>query len=64
MTAAAMAFALAQMATLCIRADEAEDQAVKAIEQIGGIIDRDNKAKDKPIVSVTLISSFQYFSCN
>ena len=45
---------LAPWMTVCIRADEVEDKAVKAIEKLGGRIYRDMKAKDKPIVGVTL----------
>jgi hypothetical protein len=54
MTGAALLLALVAWPAVCIRADEAEDKAVKAIEKLGGRIYRDMKAKDKPIFSVTL----------
>jgi hypothetical protein len=38
----------------CNRADEAEDKAVKAIQELGGRCGRDKKAKGKPIVNVNL----------
>ena len=40
-----------------VRADEAEDKAVKAIQELGGLIIRDRQAKDKPIVGVKLSKS-------
>jgi hypothetical protein len=49
LTGAALLLALT---TVPVRADEAEDKAVKAIEKLGGIITRDEKVKGKPIVSV------------
>src|SRR6185369_4088031 len=35
-----------------LRADEAEDKAVKAIEKLGGTVKRDEKADGKPVVAV------------
>src|SRR5262249_11471266 len=57
MTAAALLLALAPWMAVCIRADEAEDKAVKAIKKLGGELTRDETAKDKPIVSVTLVGT-------
>jgi hypothetical protein len=54
MTGAALVLALAPWTAAYIRADEAEDKAVKAIEKMGGSFTRDEKAKDKPIVRVFL----------
>jgi hypothetical protein len=54
LTAAALLLALAPWTVVCLRADEAEDKAVKAIKKLHAIITRDEKAKDKPIVSVDL----------
>ncbi len=39
-----------------LRADDAEDKAVKAIEALGGVINRDGPAKG-PIVSINLIGT-------
>jgi hypothetical protein len=54
-TGAALLLALAPWTAVCIRADEAEDKAVKAIKKLGGRITRDEKAKGKPIVRVFLV---------
>jgi len=54
LTGTALLLALAPWSALSVRADEAEDRAVKAIQEMGGSITRDEKAKDKPIVSVNL----------
>jgi hypothetical protein len=54
MTGAALLLALTPLTPVCIRADEAENKAVKVIEKMGGTITRDKKAKDKPIVGVDL----------
>jgi hypothetical protein len=54
LTGAALLLALAPWATVCARADEAEDHAVKAIEKLNGRITRDQKAKGKPIIGVYL----------
>src|SRR5262249_10914831 len=51
-TATMLVLALATCMTVSVRADEAEDKAVKNIEKMGGIITRDEKAKGKPIVTV------------
>ena len=37
-----------------LRADEAEEKAVKAIEKLGGKVRRDEKADGKPVVAVDL----------
>jgi hypothetical protein len=55
LTGTALLLALAPWMTATARADEAEDKAVKAIEELSGRITRDEKAKGKPIFSVTLI---------
>jgi internalin A len=57
LTGAVLLLALAPWTAVCIRADEAEDKAVKAIQDLGGRITRDMNAKDKPIVSVDLGST-------
>src|SRR5262249_21300610 len=57
LTGAALILALAPWMTVSIRADEAEDRAVKAIEKLGGRIIRDEKAKGKPIVGVNLAAT-------
>ena len=54
LTGAALLLALAPWTAVCIRADEAEDKAVKAIQELGGRITRDKTAKGKPIVGVDL----------
>jgi Leucine-rich repeat (LRR) protein len=54
LTGAGLLLALTPWMTVCVRADEAEDKAVKAIQEMGGRIYRDEKAKDKPIVFVSL----------
>jgi hypothetical protein len=54
LTGAALLLALM---TASVRADEAEDNAVEAIEDLGGRITRDMKAQDKPIVRVYLAHS-------
>ena len=54
LTGAALLLALVPWTAVSIRADEAEDKAVKAIEKLGGRITRDEKAKDKPTVNVNL----------
>ena len=54
LTAAALLLALSPWTTVSIRADEAEEKAVKAIQKLGGSIYRDMKAKDKPIVAVVM----------
>jgi hypothetical protein len=54
LTVAALLLALAPWAAVCVRANEAGDQAVKAIQKMGGRITRDMKAKGKPIVRVRL----------
>jgi internalin A len=54
LTGAALLLALAPITTISVRADEAEDRAVKAIQKLGGRITRDMKAKGKPIVGVNL----------
>jgi hypothetical protein len=33
-----------------VRADEAEEKAVKTIEKFGGRVIRDKKAEDKPVI--------------
>src|SRR5262249_33436310 len=53
-TGTALALALAPWTAVCVRADEAEDKAVKAIQELGGRIARDQKAKGKPIIRVYL----------
>jgi internalin A len=57
MTGAALVLALVQLTTVSVRADEAEDKAVKAIQKLGGKIGRDDKAKNKPIVGVVLFNA-------
>jgi hypothetical protein len=54
LTGAALLLALAPWTAVCIRADEAEDKAVKAIKKLGGRITRNMNARGKPIVSVDL----------
>src|SRR5262249_54974808 len=54
MARVALLLALAPWTAVCIRADEGEDKAVKAIEKLGGSITRDEKTKGKPIVGVDL----------
>ena len=54
LTGTALVLALAPWSAISVLADEAEDKAVKAIQKMGGRIDRDMKAKGKPIVSVVL----------
>ncbi len=45
LTGAAMVLALTPWTAICIRADEAEDKAVKAIKKMAGFVRRDMKAK-------------------
>jgi hypothetical protein len=52
LTGAALLLALVPWMTGCVRADKAEDKAVEAIQNLGGRITRDEKAKGKPIVGV------------
>ena len=47
--------ALLLVVGLPLRADEAEDRAVKAVQKLGGRIVRDEKADGKPIITVDLI---------
>jgi Leucine-rich repeat (LRR) protein len=54
LTGAALVLALAPWMAVSIRADEAEDNAVAAIEKLNGRITRGQKAKGKPIVGVDL----------
>ena len=54
LTGAALVLALTPWMTVSVRADEAEDKAVKAIEKMGGIIIRNEKVKGKPIIHVKL----------
>jgi hypothetical protein len=54
LTRAVLLLALAPWTAVCIWADEAEDKAVKAIQELGGRITRDKTAKGKPIVGVDL----------
>ncbi len=54
LTGAALLLALVPWTAVCIRADEAEDKAVKAIQKLGGRIIRVRVAKDQPIVRVEL----------
>jgi hypothetical protein len=53
-TGAALLLAFAPWMAVSIRADEAEDKAVKFIKKLDGRILRDEKAKDNPIVGVGL----------
>ena len=48
---------LLALTTVSVRADEAEDKAVKAIKKLGGSITCDETATDKPIVVVDLSST-------
>jgi hypothetical protein len=54
LTGAALLLALAPWMAVPVLADEGEDKAVKTIKKLGGIFARDEKTKDKPIVSVDL----------
>jgi len=38
-----------------LRADDAEDRAVRAVEKLGGSVFRDDKAPGKPVVAVSLM---------
>jgi Leucine-rich repeat (LRR) protein len=54
LTGAVLVLALAAWTAVCVRADEAEDKAVNAIEKLNGKITRDQKAKGKPVIGVYL----------
>ena len=54
LTGAALLLAFVPWSAVSVRADEAEDKAVKAIEKLNGKITRDQKAKDKPVIGVYL----------
>jgi hypothetical protein len=54
MTVAALLLVLAPWTAVCVRANQAEHKAVKAIRKLDGEITRDEKAKGKPIVGVFL----------
>ena len=44
------------LAAVAVRADEAEDKAVQAIEKLGGKVTRDEKAVGRPVVEVDLFN--------
>src|SRR5262245_54211681 len=39
---------------MTLRADEAEDRAVKAVEKLGGKVTRDDKQPGKPVIALDL----------
>ena len=47
-----LAVTVALLAAPALRADEAEDRAVKAIEKLGGKVTRDDKREGKPVTIV------------
>ena len=57
LTGAALLLALVPWTAVCMRADEAEDKAVEAIQKLGGRITWDMKVKGKPIVILDLTST-------
>ena len=42
------------LAAVPLYADEAEDQAVKAVEKLGGMVIRDDKDPERPVIEVKL----------
>src|SRR5262249_46388482 len=54
LTGVLLLLALTPWMTVTARADEAEDNAIKAIQKLGGYMARDEKVKGKPIVGVFL----------
>jgi hypothetical protein len=54
LTRGVLLLALATWAAVSVRADEAEDKAVNAIEKLDGKITRDQKAEGRPVIGVYL----------
>src|SRR5207244_3507650 len=55
-------FALLLLLPGIVRAGEDEDQAVRAIQKLGGEVTRDDKAPGKPVIAVRLFSGAPKFS--